>query len=236
MSERLCYLFFVRERKMRPFPRGKQGVNGCKRSKVLSGYWLWLGETLQHLVVFGEGRPDGCRIRCDHCTWRRRTVSPLLLEVGSSSVFDAHQHLSSGGEMMQWERKGHDRGKRGRQGGGVRGRDLLQPLRRELLLPAVPLSRLLTSCTTAGRIIPPLCHVTGFALSPCDLSRSSSVPRLKQRAGEGVTHIHIYRTIRRLQIHRNLSTVYCNWHFKWCCTAARFQCKSTKKEPRHEDK
>lgn len=125
MSEKLCY--FCREHEMRPLPAGKQGQRRKKeKSKVLSGYWPWLRKlTHTHTLLCNLG---GVARWLQTHTQRLTEMNCLAwdLEVGSSSVFAVHQHLSSGGEMMRRERRGVTKREKRKGGGGDWGRDLLK--------------------------------------------------------------------------------------------------------------
>lgn len=148
MSRKLCY--FCREHEMRPLPTGKQREKRKKKPKVLSGYWPWVGKfSKQHTGV----KARWLQTHLPHKTEMKRLA--WVLEVGSSSVFADHQHLSSVGKMMWQEQRGHRRGGKEGKGRWLRARPVESLTSGfQASPPYCCLSRLLTLCATAGSIIP----------------------------------------------------------------------------------
>lgn len=109
-SERPCY--FCREHEKRPLPTGKQWEKSPRCFQVTG---LDSGNSPNNTPPCNSGVvARWLQTHTQHLT--EMNCPAWVLEVGSCSFFAVHKHLSSGGETMRGEWRGHERGEEVRQG------------------------------------------------------------------------------------------------------------------------
>lgn len=178
---------------------------------MLSGYWLWLGKlSKQHTGVARWLQTHTQHLAEMNCFAR-------VLEVGSRSVFAVHQHLSSGREMRKVRMERSRMGRRGREGEVTEGTTCWNIQFENLTSgfqaspPYSCMSPLLTSCATAGRIIPPSCR--GSPCPPVTLAaphRSVSAvwSTGPDKSGKKVKTSHTFRTVHQKNPQKTKMIIY----------------------------